>query len=326
MTSDSRLPRISIGLPVYNGERYLRETLGSLLGQTFGDFELILSDNASTDGTEAICREYAAVDPRVRYVRQPRNLGANENYNQVVRMSRGPFVKWSAHDDVCAPRYLERTVPVLEREGDAVLCHSRPVLIDERGERLCGDGVAFYLPTGEREDPLDPPLSQRPVRTGKPHVRLRDVLLNTKWCFEIFGVIRKDALLRTGLLRPYYGSDKAILAELALLGPWRSIDEELWFRRCRPGTSTNMSVREKARWSDQGHRRSVLPVANMLVGYLAAVNRTPLPRAERLRCYAAVLEKAVERDNFHDLLVPGPSNYFGIGNRPSSAGPQDART
>jgi glycosyltransferase involved in cell wall biosynthesis len=312
MTRESGVPRVSLGLPVYNGERYLRAAVDSLLGQTFEDFELIISDNASTDGTEDICRGYAAADPRVRYVRQPRNIGANPNHNAVIRLARAPYVKWCSYDDVCAPEYLERALAALEKDPAAVLCHSRSVLMDEHGERLRGDGTAFYLPTGRRIVPPDAPLTRRLLHADRPHVRLRDVLLNTKWCFEIYGVIRRDALLRTGLHQSYYGTDKAVLAGLALLGPWCSVDEELFFRRCHATNSGTLTGRAREEWSRPGRR--VGPRGAVLAaGYVRAVNRTPLPFAERVRCYAAVVGKAVERDNFANLVVPGPDNYFGIG-------------
>src|SRR3954454_13625589 len=89
-----RPPRLTIGLPVHNGERYLEESLTALMKQTFSDFELIISDNASTDGTEAICRRHADQDPRIRYIRQSHNLGAADNHNLLVPLARGEYFKW----------------------------------------------------------------------------------------------------------------------------------------------------------------------------------------------------------------------------------------
>src|SRR5215472_3946539 len=101
-------PRLSIGLPVYNGEDYLAESLEALLGQSYEDFELIISDNASTDSTADICRRYEKQDSRIRYVRQPRNIGAGPNHNYVVRHARGELFKWAAHDDLYARDLLKR--------------------------------------------------------------------------------------------------------------------------------------------------------------------------------------------------------------------------
>src|SRR5919112_5909956 len=96
-------PRVTIGLPVYNGERFLEQALDGLLAQTFTDFELIISDNASTDRTPEICQAYAARDSRIRYVRQPENIGAGPNHNILVPMARGEYFKWASHDDLYDP-------------------------------------------------------------------------------------------------------------------------------------------------------------------------------------------------------------------------------
>jgi len=98
-------PRLSIGLAVYNGENYLAESLDALLGQSYDDFELIISDNASTDGTADICRRYEKQDSRIRYIRQPLNIGLAPNHNFVFRQSRGELFKWASHDDLYAPTW-----------------------------------------------------------------------------------------------------------------------------------------------------------------------------------------------------------------------------
>ena len=107
------MPRVSIGIPVYNGGRFIKEAIDSILAQTFEDFELILSDNASTDETEEICKEYATLDRRIRYYRNEENLGAAKNYNRVFELSNGEYFKWASHDDLCAPEYLERCIAAL---------------------------------------------------------------------------------------------------------------------------------------------------------------------------------------------------------------------
>src|SRR5215207_1517689 len=109
------LPRVSVGLPVYNGENYLAEAIDSVLAQTYQNFELIISDNASTDSTEEICRDYAARDRRIRYFREPQNRGAAWNFNHTFELARGEYFKWVAHDDVIGPQYLARTVDQLDR-------------------------------------------------------------------------------------------------------------------------------------------------------------------------------------------------------------------
>src|SRR3972149_7037346 len=124
-------PKVSVWMPVYNGERHLRNAVQSILGQTFRDIELIISDNASTDRTEAICREYASKDPRVRYYRNPKNLGAPENINSVFRRATGRYFKWAAANDECDPRFMEACVQILDERPNTVLAYPRTLLIRE---------------------------------------------------------------------------------------------------------------------------------------------------------------------------------------------------
>ena len=128
------MPRVSIGLPVYNGEKFIREAIDSIFSQTFEDFELIISDNGSTDRTQQICQAYAAQDLRIRYYRNKKNIGAARNYNLVFELASGEYFKWAAHDDLCAPEYLERCVEILDRDPDVVLCYPKTSIIDEHGE------------------------------------------------------------------------------------------------------------------------------------------------------------------------------------------------
>jgi len=123
-------PLVSIGIPIFNAEEFLADALESLLGQTLGDFELLISDNASTDGTEEIGRAFAARDPRIQYVRNTQNLGASPNFNRVLEMARGKYFKCAAHDDLCEPTYLEKCVSVLEGDKEAVHCFTGTKLID----------------------------------------------------------------------------------------------------------------------------------------------------------------------------------------------------
>jgi len=320
--AESRVPEISIGIPVYNGADFLGAAIESHLAQTFGDFELVISDNASTDGTEELCRGYAKEDSRVRYIRQPVNIGANANYNETAKIAQGRFFRWAADDDVLLPEYLERTYGLLSKDDNAVLCHSFAAHIDENGKplRLADDGVGFVDEKGTYVDGPDPNVATRQLRSPHPHVRFRDVLLHTKWCFEIFGLTRREVLIKTPLHQKFYGTDRVLLAEMALLGTWRVVEEPLWQRRSHSGASNNMSVWQKAKWSNPDARKSVLPpVTNMIRGYLDAVSRTSLPPAEKAQCYAAVGVLAVQPDKFKKLLVPGPHNYFGIGNKKSTA-------
>src|SRR5512140_1730619 len=181
---DSAVPRVSLGMPVYNGERYLRGTLDSLLKQTYKDFELIISDNGSTDATQQICREYASRDPRIRYRREEVNRGAGWNYNRLVDLARGIYFKWAAHDDLCAPTYLERCVAVLDSDPSVVIAYPDDQDIDEEGNTI-NRKRGTRLPNAQR------------AQFSSPSQRFRYLVLLDYDCEQVFGLIRIEILRRT---------------------------------------------------------------------------------------------------------------------------------
>lgn len=126
---------VSIGMPVFNGEKFVREALDSLMGQTFTDFELIISDNASTDATEPICRSYACHDSRIRYIRQPVNLGALPNFQFVLNKASGEYFMWAACDDKWDRNWIRLLHNRLEEsKGSAVF--GRLLQIDEISQSI----------------------------------------------------------------------------------------------------------------------------------------------------------------------------------------------
>jgi glycosyltransferase involved in cell wall biosynthesis len=130
------VPKVSIGMPVYNGEKYIREAIDSLLVQTFSDFELIISDNASTDNTETICREFAIKNPRIRYVRQNRNIGALNNFRFVVDNAYGEYFSWLAHDDLLEKDFISICSKFLDENSNCVLVSGDFLAIDEDNAQL----------------------------------------------------------------------------------------------------------------------------------------------------------------------------------------------
>jgi signal transduction histidine kinase len=242
---------------VRNGAAFLAETLDSLLAQTYADFELIICDNASHDGTRQICESYAARDERVRYLGSDVNHGAAWNYNRALRSATGRYFKWAAHDDLCAPTYLERCVEVLDRAPDSVvLTYPKTVMIDAEGNLL-----------GPYEDGLD-------LRAQQPHQRLRTLFRNLVLSNAVFGLIRKDALDRTAGHGDYISADYVLLAELALQGQFWEIPEPLFLRREHPGTSrhANRTTAELAEWfkTDAQQRNEFI---RLFTEHLGAIDR-----------------------------------------------------
>ncbi len=222
-----RTPEVSVGLPVYNGEEYLLESVQGICEQTFSDFELIISDNASTDRTAEICKELASRDSRIRYVRQPRNIGAARNWNFVARAANGKFLKWASANDRPDRTMLARCVDVLQREDEAVLCYGRTRFIDGSGNKL---GLYEYDLSFEQRRPSERFIS----------VRNRMNLNNAQQ-----GLIRLHPLRQTRLERLYPGGDLILMAELALHGTFRLLPDVLLYRRMEKGAASRfLSDRE----------------------------------------------------------------------------------
>jgi polysaccharide pyruvyl transferase WcaK-like protein/glycosyltransferase involved in cell wall biosynthesis len=291
----SAVPRLSIGLPVYNGEEYVAESLDALLGQTYGDFELIISDNASTDGTADICRRYEKKDSRIRYIRQPRNIGANPNHNFVFQQSHGELFKWASADDVYAPTLLQCCIDALDEHRDVVLAHSWTAAIDGAGKLT---------------QALEYPLATDSLRAPK---RFRSILLGCSGLFDSgdgddrkviqtdnvgviraddqYGVIRANVLRRVAPAASYYHADRIIVLEIALHGLFHQTPEWLYFRRDHPGraahapTARTFCAALDPRRSDRLRHPVARLYAEYMWGFAAAIQRAPLSHADRRECY-----------------------------------------
>ncbi len=301
---DEHIPLVSIGIPVYNGEAFLRQCLDSILHQTFQDFEIIIADNASTDQTEAICQEYAAQDQRIRYHRNAQNLGAARNYDLTFELSRGQYFKWAAHDDLIAPTYLERCVEVLEQDSSVVLCHSITALIDGEGHEIPFDVErdCFVDREGHAFRKLDRP---RNFDSAAPHVRYGEVLTGTRWCFEVFGLVRSELFRRSSKHGAYYGSDKVLLSELSLVGRFVLLPEPLFFNRRHSNQSASLATaRAREIWiSPKKTKKFVSPRLLCTSGYLRAIFWADLTVFERVWCLLVFGSWLVRLDNWQRVWM-----------------------
>ena len=237
------MPRLSIGIPVFNGQEFLPELLDSLLTQSFEDFELLICDNASNDKTQSICREYERRDRRVHYVCNERNLGAIANFNRVFELSTAPLFKWAAHDDLYHPDYLGACIRVLDENPPVVLAHTGTAFIDEQSTRLPfeEETAAFVEPkSGRRYWADQTSIADSPIAVR----RFWQVLTRACWGTHMFGVVRRDVLQQTALLPNFAGSDRAMLAELALLGRFKCASEPLFYKRFHASVSWALSQDE----------------------------------------------------------------------------------
>ena len=311
-------PPLTIGLPVYNGEDHVGATLDDIAGQSFGDFNLVISDNASTDRTSEICRDYAARDSRIRYHRNPRNLGLGPNFNRVFELCDTRYFKWTCHDDRHEPTFLERCIDALEHDPEVVLSHTATGLIGEHGEPLRYDKKrgAYLDNTGQPVTRLDKPhVGEGPT----PQHRFRDVLRNMDACFHVLGVFRADQLRKIDWRKNYFGHDKVILVEIALLGRFHQVDETLFFKRSREGQSKDYGTREKAKLINPDHYSGNAHM-HMLRDYLAAVRRTPLSTLQRAHMLWTIAMLVRRPGLLRHVFVPGQENYLGFGARRPSRG------
>lgn len=263
-------PKVSIGLPVYNGENFLSQALDSILGQTFENFELILSDNGSEDSTPDICIRYARTDSRIKYFRAKTNQGAAHNFNFVARKAEGTYFKWAAHDDLCAPQYLERCVERLDADPTIALCHTLSHCIDETGN------VVSILKRDRGFDG-DTPAKRFHALVNKRHM-----------CVTIFGLFRRELLLETPLLQAYSTSDRNLLAEIGLLGKIHVIEEILFARRDHPQTSVRQFVKDNdgwVTWFDPSAKVGIhTPTIKAAREYLNSIEKVDLPPEEKRQC------------------------------------------
>jgi glycosyltransferase involved in cell wall biosynthesis len=282
------VPEVSIGMPVYNGEKFLAHTLESLLAQTLSDFELIISDNGSTDGTQAICQQFEQRDSRIRYVRHPVNKGAAWNWNYVVHEARGVFLKWASSNDYCDPRMLEKCTAVLRNDDRVALCYPLTWMVAEDGSREVYGGDIDVL----QETP-----SGRFIRI-RQHLKLNNAQ---------GGVIRLSALRRTRLERTYPHSDMILMAELALYGQYRLLPEPLFFRRAdKESISRNLSAEELVHFIDPTrHARFTMITVSHHIDSMWSVVRAGIGVKETIKALRYIARRAYRdrRAIYHELAA-----------------------
>jgi glycosyltransferase involved in cell wall biosynthesis len=282
-----------VGLPVYNGQKYVEQAIDSVLAQTFPAFELVISDNASTDRTRDICEGYAARDPRVRYVRYEENRGASWNFNNVFHLSRAPYFRWQCYDDYIGPTMLEDCVHVLDREPQVVLAYPRATIVD-------GNRNVIGVWSDEFE-----------THGLRPHQRLRHYWHHKSRNEAQYGVYRREVLATTGLMGTIPYSDQILMAEMMLRGEFREIQEPSFFKRFHEEISTEAhDIYSLAGFLDPKNKNKVgLPRFKRFSEYVKAVSNTSLPPFEKLLCYRELATLTLMPGNWRrmakDLSVAG---------------------
>lgn len=284
-------PQVTIGLPVYNGSRFLTQTIDSILNQTYPDFQLIISDNGSTDETAAICESYANRDPRITFIRSHENKGGAWNYNHVFSLAKSPYFKWAAHDDILEPTFLEYCLKALIKNQKAVLAYTNTVIIDENGYHLRHLNYSLDL------------------TSNSPSIRFRNYLkffsnVVNFHCNPIFGLMRTEILRKTPLIGTYPGSDRILLGNLAILGSFEKVPENLFLRRDHSGRAmyTHNNMRAQAAWFDPNNKpKFIFPRWRWLWEYLKAINSASIKTHEKLSCFYLSLQFSRPKQLLKDL-------------------------
>ncbi|MCL2455001.1 MAG: glycosyltransferase family 2 protein [Micrococcales bacterium] len=276
-------PRVTIGVPVYNGERYLAEALTSLVEQDFQDMEILVSDNASDDATVRIAEEFAARDPRVVVVRQEKNIGGAHNSNVLMDAARGEYFKWAYHDDRCAPGMVSALVAQLDADPDAVAACPTVMKIDEDGTDLGRWDERLYVDL-----------------VGPAHERLAQVLRHRIWPVQ-FGMFRTSAVRAAGGVYVSTAGEYVLPAAIAVRGNVRLVPEAVQQIRHHVDRSGG-ERRSEAVWVDPNRPHVAFPYSRKIPLVRRAVLDAGLDRAERRRCLRVV---------FRDWTLPGVQTVVG---------------
>ena len=302
----SVIPRLSVGLPVYNGEDYIAESIEALLGQTYDNFELIISDNASTDGTPDICRRYEKQDPRIRFIQQRQNIGLSPNHNFVLAEARGEFFKWAAADDLYGRDLFKRCVEALDEDPDVVLAHTFEAVVNGAGRVTQAMDYPLTTASPQAPDRFSSILfgssglfeSTDPERPGFIRVDNSGML---RACDE-YGVIRTAVMRNIAPLGSYHHADRIVVCELALHGRFHITPEWLYFRRDTPDRTYNKSPKLRARCEIMDPARSnrlLHPTARLVseyfLGYAGAIHRAPISSTDRRKCYRSLSQWMLDR-------------------------------
>jgi glycosyltransferase involved in cell wall biosynthesis len=263
----ARTPCVSVCLPVYNGETYISDAISSICQQTFEDLEVIISDNASTDGTQALCREAATHDSRIRYFRSDTNRGLAWNHNRAFELATGRYLVWLCHDDLMEPNYIRRCVEGIQQDADTLICFTNANYIDGEGNVM------------QRVDLANPGAAETPSE------RFHHILYDNGCA--IYGLMKMEFLKQTRLHAGYADSDRVLLAEMGLRGRFRMIPDYLYSRRMHPLQTTAIRDRwERTLIFDPSKvGKATCPWWREFFGFMVAIRRAPLCRKERFRAY-----------------------------------------
>ena len=275
---DQGSPLVTIGMPAYNGGRFLARALDSLLAQDYPNWELVISDDCSTDETQSIARDYAGRSDRIRYVRHDANLGEMANFNFALGQARGPYFMWAADHDLWDSTFISRCVAGLEADAKTVLAYPQSMLVDEDDRVL-----------EEMDDQID---------VGQPTAlaRYKHLIWRLSICNMVYGVARREALSATGGYGDVLAPDRLVLAQMALQGPILRVGGHLFLRRRnRPPETLDEAIARQLVDLDpsKGRERANLPAPRLFRRlrdlHMRAIDESSMSSLEKLDARIATL-------------------------------------
>ncbi len=311
----SHPPRVALAMPVYNGAAYLPQALAALQAQTEPDWTAFVTDNASTDETPDLVRAAAAEDPRIRYIRNPSNVGANGNFNRSMALavaSGAPFVKWAAHDDRPHPAYLERCLAALAAAPDAVGAHTHIQLIDGCGVPFVLDEVRGGFAVSDTDTWSWTPAKAAALADPRAARRMAHFLRSKPGEWMVYGVYRAQTVAGVQPL-DMPGVEDLFGVEMLLRGPVAVAPEVLFDHRLHDCSARHLSRRDYIAYeTGRKPRGLVLPSAGRALAFAGAIRRSPLRGRARRDAWKALAAFALGARRFRKLVVPGPDNYLGL--------------
>jgi len=260
----AEIAKVTVGLMVYNEGKYLNQTIESILNQTYTNFQVIIADNCSTDGTEEFASEYVKKNKNILYHRHEENIGALENYNWLVRNAKSEYFVLAGAHDAWSTNYLEALLSALERDKEAVLAYAPTTWIDDRGNQVIEKKTGYIDSSGYSE-----------IARFNMYI----------WSDQhaLYGMCRRDALLKTRLQKKIVGSGAVLLAELSLSGSFVIVPEARWKRRItRKPETRNQALDRYAKSLFVSDKVHILPHWRIPIGYYDAVIRADLTIPKKL--------------------------------------------
>jgi glycosyltransferase involved in cell wall biosynthesis len=267
-------PLVSVGIPVRNGARTLESVVRSVLSQDYERLELVISDNASTDRTEELCRDLASTDNRIVYHRQPQNVGLLNNFIHVIRLAKGTFFRWVGDDDWLAPRYVSRCLEAFAND-------SRLILVTTQMDYTGPDGVRYTHP-----------YHGTALRSDDPIERLKEfaaLLVYGMVIDPLYGLMRREPVVAIAR-RNHICEDQVFATKLLLMAPWDHVPEVLAHRHLR-----SLSLRALARRLDVPSWQAYFDTSVQCREMLRVVREADLTPSQRRRALATVAATYVGR-------------------------------